>query len=226
MVSRSRVEVRVEQVDLDHLGSLSATPAAGVLVDVGDRRRGRQQHDRGAVLQCARRPEVVHTELRHRQRNRDEARLQRTEEGDDVVESLGRQDRRAIAGRDRTGAVPRPRPTTDGRPATRSGFRRWPVPTTAPSMKVYAVACRPARRPARAATQESTSRCGACSVTSSRLRLCFTTRVGHPSRMSDGQRTREGWPAIVANQGFPRHRPPTDAQADQGPNLSAASPTF
>ena len=73
-------------------------PRVGVLVDLGHRRGGGQQDGGCAVFQGSRHPMILHTELRHRKRHRDEAGLQRTEEGDDVVESLGSEDRCAVAG--------------------------------------------------------------------------------------------------------------------------------
>src|SRR4029077_11909308 len=71
----------------------------------------------------------------------------------------------------------------------------------APSMKVYAVAspCSAARARSNAGIDKSVWGMLGNLFASSPM---FHNRVGHPSRMSDGQRTRQGWPAIVANQGF------------------------
>ena len=90
--------VEIEQIDLDDGRRRPTTLTRGVLVDVGNRGRSRQQHRGHAVLQCRGHPLVVHAELRHRQRNSDEPRLKRTQEGDDVVKALRSENRGSIAG--------------------------------------------------------------------------------------------------------------------------------
>ena len=92
-------DVDVDQVDLDDRGRRPTAVRTGVLVDVGDHRGRRENDAGGAVLQHGGHPLIVGAELRHRQRHRDEAGLHRPEEGDDVVEALGREDGRPITGK-------------------------------------------------------------------------------------------------------------------------------
>ena len=76
-------------------------------VDVVDDRRCRQDCGRRAVPQRRGDPFVVHAELRHGQRDRDEAGLHRAENPDDVFEALRSKDRGAITRRSAGRQLPR-----------------------------------------------------------------------------------------------------------------------
>ena len=91
--------IEVEQIDLDDCRCRTPALAGGVLVDVSDRRGVRQQHNGHAVLEGRGDTLVMHTELRHRQRNGDEAGLQCAIKRDDVVQALRSKNARPIAGR-------------------------------------------------------------------------------------------------------------------------------
>ena len=90
--------VEIEQIDRNDGRRRPTALTRGVLVNVGNRGRRGQQHRGHAVLQRRGHPLVVHAELRHRQRNSDEARLKCTQEGDDVVQALRSHNRDPVAG--------------------------------------------------------------------------------------------------------------------------------